>query len=293
VIDRLEKAGYVVREADPTDRRRVIVQAVPERGRAVGRLFDSMQQAVERLYERYTDDELAALVDVNDRMLPIMQEETAKLRETTAAGGPDDDRPTEQSVPLGNIAGGRLEFVRGAANVVVRAGTAPEQLYRARVERNGPVVTAHEGTVTVSYKRSSFRWSRTGDSELELSPAVPWTVAVRGGAARLRLDLRGLVLRQLDFTGGITNAEVILPDPKGTVPVHVSGGAHNLTIHRPGAAPLAVRMRGGVSNLRLDDQRFGSIGGTMSWQTPEYENAADRYELTITGGASTFTVDTA
>src|SRR3954468_24063564 len=34
VIDRLEKGGFVVRSADPHDRRRVIVTAVPERGRA-------------------------------------------------------------------------------------------------------------------------------------------------------------------------------------------------------------------------------------------------------------------
>src|SRR6185369_1624487 len=47
VIDRLVQAGFVRRDADPDDRRRVIVRAVPEPGRAVGQLFDPMQRAVD------------------------------------------------------------------------------------------------------------------------------------------------------------------------------------------------------------------------------------------------------
>jgi DNA-binding MarR family transcriptional regulator len=291
VIDRLEKGGYVARQADPNDRRRVIVTAGAERGRAVGALFAPMQQAIEQLYERYSDDELAVLLDLNDRLLPVMQEETARLREGASSSGEQSPPSVEQSSPLGNLSGARLEFVRGAANVVVRAGAPSADLYRARGDRHGPAIAALDGTVTVNYKRSSFRWSRTGASQLELNPTVPWTISVRGGASRLRFDLTELIVGQIDVVGGVSNAEITLPAAKGTVAVHVTGGAHNLTIHRPSTAPLALRLRGGVSNLRVDDQRFGSVGGTMTWQTPDYAEAADRFEVTLTGGASTLTLD--
>jgi hypothetical protein len=89
----------------------------------------------------------------------------------------------------------------------------------------------------------------------------------------------------------VSNAEISMAAPTGTVAIHITGGAHNLTIHRPATAPLALRLRGGVSNLRVDDQRFGSVGGTMSWQTPDYADRADRFEVTLTGGASTLTLD--
>jgi hypothetical protein len=218
-----------------------------------------------------------------------MQEETARLREAT---GPEAREPVlEQSAPLGDLAGARLEFVRGAANVVVRAGTAGGDLYRARLERHGPAIGALDGTVTVTYRRSSFRWSRHGPAELELNPRVPWTISLRGGAARLRFDLTGLMVRQIEIVGGVSNAELTLPTPTGTIAIHVTGGAHNLTMHRPAGTPLAVRLRGGISNLRLDEQRFGSVGGTMSWQTPDYADAGDGFELTLTGGASTVTLD--
>ena len=288
VIDRLVQAGYVRRDADPADRRRVIVRAVPERGRAVGDLFEPMQQAIERLYERYSDEELAVLLDLNERLLPIMQEETVRLRHPDHSGAMP---ATVHSSPLGDLAGARLEFSRGAAQVAVRAGEATDELYRAHIERNGPTVSAQEGVVTVSYKRTGFRWGRAGQTAIELNPSIPWTVSVRGGASRVRADLRGLPLRELELTGGLSHAEVWLPVPIGTVAISLTGGVHNLTIHRPAGAALAVRIRGGVSNLRLDAQRLGSVGGTMSWQTPDYDEAEGRYEFRLTGGASTITLD--
>ncbi len=288
VIDRLVQIGYVQREADPADRRRVIVRAVPASGRPVGELFAPMHQAIERLYDRYSDEELAVLLDLNERLLPVMQEETARLRrpETDAAAPP----ATVHSSPLGDLAGARLEFPRGAVQVNVRAGEAMEALYRAHVDRNGPTVGAQDGTVTVSYKRTGFRWGRTGQTEIELNPSIPWSVAVRGGASRLRADLRGVPLRELELTGGLSHAEVTLPTPAATVEISLTGGVHDLTIHRPAGVALRVRIRGGVSNLRLDTQRLGSVGGTMSWQTPDYDTATSRYDFRLTGGASTITL---
>jgi DNA-binding MarR family transcriptional regulator len=288
VIDRLVHAGYVRRDTDPDDRRRVIVRAVPEPGRAVGQLFDPMQRAVESLYERYSDDELAVLLDLSERLLPIMQEETTRLRRPEGADAPD---AAMHSSPLGELAGARLEFTRGAANVTVRAGAAMDDLYRAHMERNGPVVSAQDGTVTVAYKRNSFRWGRAGQAEIELNPSIPWSVAVRGGAARFRADLRGLPLREIELTGGLSHAELTLGVPMTEVGLSLTGGVHNLTIHRPAGTALRVRIRGGVSNLRLDSQRFGSVGGTMSWQTPDFDDAAGRYDFSLTGGASTITID--
>jgi DNA-binding MarR family transcriptional regulator len=105
VIDRLVHAGYVHRDTDPDDRRRVIVRAIPEQGQAVGEMFEPLRVALEDLYERYTDDELAVLLDLNERLLPVMQEETARLRRPASADPPD---AAVLSSPLGSLAGARL-----------------------------------------------------------------------------------------------------------------------------------------------------------------------------------------
>ncbi len=50
-------------------------------------------------------------------------------------------------------------------------------------------------------------------------------------------------------------------------------------------------MRGGASKLTLDDQRFGAIGGETRLESPDCAGATDRYEITITGGASNVAID--
>src|SRR6516165_10656801 len=46
VIDRLEGAGFVRREEDPNDRRRVILRAIPKPYREIARLFESLARAM-------------------------------------------------------------------------------------------------------------------------------------------------------------------------------------------------------------------------------------------------------
>src|ERR1700758_3733827 len=48
VVDRLEKAGYVRRERDESDRRQVFIVPVPERAMEIGRFYQLMQRAMEK-----------------------------------------------------------------------------------------------------------------------------------------------------------------------------------------------------------------------------------------------------
>jgi DNA-binding MarR family transcriptional regulator len=82
VADRLERAGWVRREADPNDRRRVIIRPTPtpELGRQGAKLFDSFVQAYTELLSAYSDDELALLLEFTRNSTEMMTRETAKLR---------------------------------------------------------------------------------------------------------------------------------------------------------------------------------------------------------------------
>ena len=85
MIDRLERAGFVRREPDPRDRRRVIVRLVPERAHEVAALFEPMSRAMADLYARYSDEQLALLLDFAKRAADVGQEQTARLRAAPAA----------------------------------------------------------------------------------------------------------------------------------------------------------------------------------------------------------------
>jgi DNA-binding MarR family transcriptional regulator len=81
VIDRLEQAGFVRRERDPNDRRRIIIQPLIEKAeREIGPLFQSLGQAMDALAAQYTEQELAVIGDFLKRAIAILHEETAKLR---------------------------------------------------------------------------------------------------------------------------------------------------------------------------------------------------------------------
>src|ERR1700746_2718154 len=61
VVDRLEKAGFVRRERDESDRRKVFIAPVPERVMEIGRFYQLMQRAMEKQADGYTDGELKLL----------------------------------------------------------------------------------------------------------------------------------------------------------------------------------------------------------------------------------------
>ncbi len=81
VIDRLEKAGYVRREKDPTDRRRVVVQPVLDKtGEDLGPLFAHFLQRYMPLLESYQDEELRLVLRFVEESIAFMQDEIAWLR---------------------------------------------------------------------------------------------------------------------------------------------------------------------------------------------------------------------
>ena len=62
VIDRLERAGFVRRERDESDRRKVFIAPVPERVMEIGRFYTLMQRAMEKQADGYSDAELKLLL---------------------------------------------------------------------------------------------------------------------------------------------------------------------------------------------------------------------------------------
>jgi DNA-binding MarR family transcriptional regulator len=77
VIDRLEKAGYVKRTRDADDRRRVIVELIPENVERIAAYFEPIAQVTRERFLALTEDELRFLLDFartnNESMPEIIQ----------------------------------------------------------------------------------------------------------------------------------------------------------------------------------------------------------------------------
>ena len=198
------------------------------------------------------------------------------------------------AAPLGSATSGRIIFVSGASNVSIHADLAMQDLYRAHFEGRVPTVDVQGGTVTVRYPSSPpLDWTYRGierPAEVALNVSIPWQIEVCDGASKLIADLSKLKLGSLDLSGGASRVELTLPEPSGTVSVRVLGGASNVTIRRSEGVAARLRVGGGSTNLAFDEERFGAVGGEVDLRSPDYEDAADRYDIAVTGGANAVTV---
>jgi DNA-binding MarR family transcriptional regulator len=80
LVDRLEKAGYVVRRRDTTDRRRVHVEPVPEAMRDLMALWSELGEGWRAMLADYTDDERALLHRHMRRTVELSRQQIARLR---------------------------------------------------------------------------------------------------------------------------------------------------------------------------------------------------------------------
>lgn len=80
-VDRLAAAGYVVRERDAADRRRVLVATVPERIAEFGRMWERLGGDWTPLSDDLADAELAVVVRHMRRTAEFGAEQAVRLRE--------------------------------------------------------------------------------------------------------------------------------------------------------------------------------------------------------------------
>jgi DNA-binding MarR family transcriptional regulator len=83
VVDRLEQAGYVSRERDPHDRRRVVVTLVLDQAmRNVASVFLPIMRDWREMSAGYSDDELRLIVDFYARMEQVFRAHLLRLRDS-------------------------------------------------------------------------------------------------------------------------------------------------------------------------------------------------------------------
>jgi MarR family transcriptional regulator, organic hydroperoxide resistance regulator len=83
MVDRLERAGYLRRQPDPGDRRRVVIQPVAERLATIAPHYQGMATAWNDLLAAYSDAQLQLFLDLFDRLHQLSQQQLASLDHPT------------------------------------------------------------------------------------------------------------------------------------------------------------------------------------------------------------------
>lgn len=83
LIDRLEKNGFVRRQNDPNDRRKVIIVPLYEQKEEVSNAYHSLHAAMIKLASSYTEEELELITQFLGKASTVLEEQIHDLSPTT------------------------------------------------------------------------------------------------------------------------------------------------------------------------------------------------------------------
>lgn len=287
VIDRLEQSGYVRRIPDPADRRRVIVEVVPEKVASIEAALDRIGAAGAEEIGRYTDAQVALITDFLTKMEQITRQEAESLRDR-APTGDDAHMSSQHAAPLGGLTEARLLVRSGVSELILRGGAPGLDLYRAEFDGATPQVRLRDGRVIIQYRGIPFDW-RKRRATVALNGTIPWTFEIVGGTG-IQADLRTIDTRGLRLTGGTERVQLELGRPKGEVKVEIVGGARTMRIERPRETAIRLHVMGGAAAIELDGQVVSAAGGATKLQSAGWSGRGDRYLVDVVGGAHSIEV---
>ncbi|HVZ34007.1 MAG TPA: MarR family transcriptional regulator [Polyangiaceae bacterium] len=80
VLDRLEAAGFIARDHDPNDRRRVVIRATPERAPDLSAVFKPLREAMIAYCDRYTNQQLQVILEFMRGSEQVLHEQMSRLQ---------------------------------------------------------------------------------------------------------------------------------------------------------------------------------------------------------------------
>jgi DNA-binding MarR family transcriptional regulator len=283
MLNRLEEAGHVRRERDPSDGRRVIVRLARDKNE-IDPLFASIGKAWDEMASRYDDEQIAFLLEFLTRLNRISKEEIVRLREAPL------DEEGIYSAPLGELSSAQFVVSNGIYSLTLCADDQMAELYQARFEGSVPEVKVKDGVVTIRYPRRLWPIKEMRAAKVTLSTAIPWQIMIQGGLYEAEAELSNLNLAGLEVKGGFSKSRLELPVPSGIVPIRISGGAAEIIIRRPAGVAARVHLKGWVSDFTFDDQTFSTVGNNVHLQSPGFDLTGLGYDIEVASSASKLTI---
>jgi hypothetical protein len=185
------------------------------------------------------------------------------------------------------------------------------------------IVNTSNGQATLTVKgggaaQSWFRapWVACGGAyewQIHLNPTVLTDITAHTDGGNVVLNLAGMAVTRLSAETGGGNMDVVLPEDAANLSVAAETGAGNVTVEvgsgttgsnavnaSSGAGNVVVRVPSGVAarvhatsglGKAIVDPRFSKLDAT-TYQSPDYDGAANRVEITVKSGAGNVEVNT-
>ncbi len=205
------------------------------------------------------------------------------------------------SQPLDGATSAKIEINPGDGNLKVDTLTGGEPLlaggtlqYLENQALPAADSVSFNGQTTLSLKSgggSSQSWFRlpweacNGATEwqIHLNPGVPSELTTHSDGGNISLNLAGMALTGLSADTGGGNIEVVLPQASSSYAVSAKTGAGNVVIRLPAGSAARIHVSTGLGQVIVDSS-FTKID-EKTYQSPDYDTASNRVELTLSSGA--------
>jgi Cell wall-active antibiotics response 4TMS YvqF len=178
-----------------------------------------------------------------------------------------------------------------------------------------------QATLTLKAKGTGQPWFRlpwatcNGGTEwqIHLNPSVKTDITAHSGGGNVKLNLAGMAVTRVSADTGGGNMDMILPDNAanlsvaaktgaGSVTVEIGGGitGSNVVNAHSGSGNVDVRLPSGVAarihassglGKTIVDPQFSQMD-KHTYQSSDFERAANKVELIVESGAGTVSVNT-
>jgi hypothetical protein len=199
------------------------------------------------------------------------------------------------TVPLQGAVRARLRINHGAGKLNIYAGTGEGDLAEGDFGGGLDLSSRRSGdTLDVTMKVPSqvfmfpFGPGGTLDWSFGLARQLPLELELETGANDAQLDLTDLQVSNLRLKSGASSTIVRLPASTGSTRVSVETGAASVKLYVPQGVAARISGSSGLASIHVDERRFPRVGGAN--QSPDYETAINKVEITISVGVGSVDV---
>ena len=197
------------------------------------------------------------------------------------------------SIPLQGAKRGKISFEHGAGAVIFSAGESAEN-FMSGISGAAMEYSSHlkEDTLHVDIEAGPsmlpFLGPEGGRWDFSVNKDIPFDFSFEGGATSFTLNAEDLKLEEASIEGGASSFDITAPRA-GKSKFSIEGGAASIKIKIPEGVALRFLFEGGATSINVDTNRFPRIHGDH-YESPDFETASNRCEVTFDGGASTITI---
>ena len=209
--------------------------------------------------------------------------------------------------PLNSATTVRIDIHASDGNLTIDRITGGEQMLASGTlqyfEKQGPptrslVSSNGQAALTLRGGAAGQPWFRlpwaacNGATEwqIHINPGVSSDIKAHSDGGNLKLDLAGMTVTRIAADTGGGNVEVTLPDSVADLNVIAKTGAGNVTVHIPHGVAARIHATSGLGKAIIDPQFSKTDQNT--YQSPDFDSAFNRVEITIQSGAGNVSVNT-